>query len=306
MLRSVDRLLHAHLHAARTAYHQLKYALLSNLLIICVISIALVLPTCFKVLTYNVKRLTGSWHATMPISVFIDKRMTHEQVQELVDQVRQDSDVAYANYISPKQGLMLLEEQTGIGELTTLFKENPLPSVIEVHPAAVVKQRVQALQQRLQRLKGAERVTFDMQWLLRLDSLLRFSEKIHAALTALFGLAVLLIIGNTLRLAVVNRYDEVEVLKLMGATNGFIRLPFLYMGIFYGLLGACLAWLTMMLLVRWLQMSVEQLSALYYTHFELSYLPFSQGLELVLLGVLLGGLGAYASVSAQIRRFDCQ
>ncbi len=303
MLSSVLRgYLRSHRQALTLSLAQLRHSTFSSTLLILVISIAFSLPIVLWMLSTNLQALTHHWPRSTQLSMFVEKDLTQEQSLSLLSAVRMQPQVEFANYISPDVGLQTLEEQTGMDNLSTLLKENPLPAVIEVHPLSINKESIQPLVDTLKKMKGSREVQVDMQWLLRLDSILILIQQSVVGLMILLCFAVVLVVGNTIRLAVNNRKKEIKVLTLIGATNAYIRRPFLYFGSLYGFLGALFAWIGLTILMLWLQQSINHIARLYYTHFHLIGMTFKQGSMLLFLGAGLGFMAAFFSVNLQFRQ----
>ena len=159
----------------------------------------------------------------------------------------------------------------------------------------------------LRKLEREPEVSFgrlDIEWLERLQALVRLLEKTVLAIAALLVLAVVLVIGNTIRLAIMNRRTEIEIMKLVGATEAFIQRPFLYTGIWYGVIGGLLAWLIINILVWYLDGALADLMGLYGSQLSLASLTFAELGQLVLLASFLGWLGSYLSVRQHLRKIE--
>lgn len=299
---SVRAYARAHLQAFSGSLKHFQNSLLSSSLLVLVVSIAFALPIVLWMISSNLQALTNHWPHSTQLSLFVEKGLSSEQTSSLLSSIRQQPQVAFANFISPEMGLQTLEEQTGMDNLSGLLNENPLPAVIEVQPASLDKVQVQSLVDNLSKMKGSKEVQMDLQWLLRLDSILTFIQQSVVGLMFILCFAVILVLGNSIRLAVNNRKKEIKVLKLIGATNGYIRRPFLYFGSLYGILGALFAWIGLSMLTIWLQQSVSDIARLYYAHFHLIGMSFSQGLALLLLGAFLGLTAAFFSVNVQLKQ----
>lgn len=293
-------LLKAYLFANKRAFldccNQLKSAPLASSVLIAVIGIALSLPIGMWVFSMNAKRLTNQWHHSAQLSVFIGQGLSEAEVKQQLLDIRQLPNVAFANYISPAQGLQQLQEQTGMSDVVTLLDDNPLPAVIEVHPDHASAAEIKKMTQQLEAQKGVSQVKVDLQWLTRLDSILLLADKAASGLMVILAMAVLLVVGNAIRLTITQRRQEVELLKLLGATKAYIRRPFLYFGVMHGVLGAIFAWLLVMVLTAFLQGGVSTIAKLYYTHFALQGLSIIEVLGLMLLGGSLGFIGGYMSL----------
>lgn len=304
MIRAIKAYFFNHLQALRFSLSQLVSKPIATLMTIAMLGIAFSLPCCLWIMIANAKTVTQGWQHTTQMSLFLDTSLSREAAKETLQVVRQHQGVQFANFISPEQGLQTLEEQTGMIEIARLLEKNPLPAVIEVHPQDINSERVKQLFNSLKNTNGVSFAKIDMQWLERLDSMINIAENLSVALQVLFGLAVILVVGNTIRLAVQNRRQEIEILKLIGATNRYIRRPFLYFGLLYGLMGALTAWMVVDGLVLWLSGATARLADLYHTRFYIKSLDFHHGLYLLGLGLLLGFIGALMAVTQQIKTFE--
>lgn len=304
MITKFKNYLTNHRNALFFSLKQFSQAKLSSLMTITVIGIAFSLPCCLWVILKNAKSVTQNWQHTMQMSLFLEKSLSEEQELSLLAKVRTYRGVSFANYISPSQGLRTLEEQTGMVDVLKKLDANPLPAVIEVHPSIHQSAAVKGLVDEFKRLEGVESVKIDMQWLERLDSMVLLASHGANALMVLFSLAVVLVVGNTIRLSIQSKRKEIEVLKLIGATNAFIRRPFLYFGVLYGFLGALTAWLVVTFLVGWIRSAAHHLASLYHADFVLSAMGMVHGINLLLIGMILGLIGASIAVSKQMRAFD--
>lgn len=292
----------SHKQALGVCLSHFKQSKFSSALLVLVISIAFSLPIALWMLSVNFQALTHHWPHSTQLSMFVDKQLSDQEVNDVLTEVRNQPQVAFANYISPTVGMQLLEQQTGMESLSTLLTENPLPPVIEIQPTSLSKTDMQALVGSLEKIKGSKEVQVDMQWLLRLDAILTFINQSIAGLMALLCFSIVLIVGNTVRLAVNNRKKEIRLLTLFGSTNAYIRRPFLYFGGAYGFFGALFAWLGLFILQIWCQQSISHIAYLYSAHFHLIGLTSYQGFLLLLLGASLGLTAALVSVNKQIKQ----
>jgi cell division transport system permease protein len=224
----------------------------------------------------------------------------------MLQKVRSTSGVGQAQLKSSEDGLAELTQQEGMHDIMRYLPENPLPAVIDVIPALAIDSpaKLDLLSRDLQTLPSVEQAKVDMEWINRLHAILGFASKAAHALMALLALAVLLIIGNTLRLAIQNRQEEIQVLKLIGATDPFILRPFLYAGVWYGMAGAVLAVLLVNIFILSLGVAVNQLAVVYQMHYPLTGMSVSQILLLVLFSTILGWLGARFSVKRQLASIE--
>lgn len=270
---------------------------------VCVLAFALSLPLALHVLLDNVRELSLGWERLDTISVFLTPEIDEAGAGEFASRVSTWPEVLAVDPVSPQQGLAELAGRTGLGDDTVfLLSDPPLPWVLEVAP--VTGADLSALHRRLENQAGVDTVIIDLQWLERFEGMLAVVQRLVQMLFGLFGLAVLFVIGNTVRSEIHNRREEIEVLSLVGATGGFIRRPFLYSGLWYGLLGGVAAWLLVLAGLAALDGPAASLAAAYGSDFAL-HRP-DKGLVWLLIGGsgLLGILGAWISVERQLHRIN--
>jgi cell division transport system permease protein len=269
---------------------------------IIVIAIALALPTLFWVFTDNLSRITQGWQRGGHISLYLKPSLSDGELQSLVRKVSKFPGVGKANLISAADGLAELTQQEGMQDLMRYLPNNPLPAVIEVVPALSIDSsaKLELLSRQLHTLSPVEQAKVDMEWINRLQAILRFAVTFANALMVLLAMAVILIVGNTLRLAIHNRQEEVQILKLIGAPDSFIIRPFLYTGLWYGLSGAIFAIFLVNIFMLSLVAAGNQIVVIYQMHYTLSGLTLNQILLLVLFASILGWLGSYLTVKRQL------
>ncbi len=297
----------SHRSNARESFARLRAEPLQSLMTTLVIAIALALPAGLWVATSNLQQLSGSWQNSARISVFIDREAAPGVVQRLIDTVEGLPLLAAVKYISPEAALKEFQEAGGFGEILTLLDENPLPGVLLVSPEVALANDIAGLNTLvadLGHLSGVTDVQLDMQWLQRLQQILEMAERVSVLLGVTLSLGVLLVVGNTIRLAIENRRDEILVVKLVGGTNAFVRRPFLYIGFWYGLSGGAMAWTGVTLGGLWLDSSVTGLAMLYQSSFSLVGMGGRGLFILTVLGGLLGLLGAALAVARHIARIE--
>ncbi|MBD9483570.1 cell division protein FtsX [Pseudomonas sp. PDM14] len=265
-----------------------------------VMAIALSLPMGLSLLLDNVERLGGSWQRAAQISLYLDLDTNEASGQRLRDEIAGMGDVAEAEWISREQALAEFQQQSGLGEALRELPDNPLPGVVVVTPHEVDKAALEALRGRLAELPGVQQAQLDLQWVERLSAILKLGQHFVFGLTLLLVLALLLVIGNTIRLHIENRRNEIEVIKLVGGTDGYVRRPFLYMGALYGVGAGLLAWAVLAFGLDWLNAAVVRLAGLYGSDFALGGVPVDDGLSLLLGAVLLGYIGAWLAVARHL------
>ncbi len=271
-----------------------------------VIAIALAMPAGLYLLLGNLERLSGSWDGQASLSVFLQQDITDDQAHALAAQVREWHEVASVQLITPSQALEEFGQQSGFADVLGVLEENPLPFVLIVLPAGdtVDPLAASALRERFGRLPETALAQLDLQWVQRLAAILDIAQRVILIISALLALAVMLVIGNTIRLEIQNRRVEILVTKLIGATNGFVRRPFLYAGIWYGALGALLAWLVVEAGFWLLSEPVSRLAGLYHSDFSLETLPVQLLGILFLAGTVLGLLGSWLAVGRHLAAIE--
>jgi len=294
-----------HAHVLRTTLAQTVRTPVASLMTIAVIGITLALPAGLYVVIGNLERVSAGWDAGGQISLFLKRDTSDSEAGKLADRVRRIRGVASVEYISRSEALAEFKKLSGFGNALNLLDDNPLPPVLTVHPTSAAEP--EAVAKLVDQLRGIDAVEFaqlDLDWVRRLHAMLVIAERGVLVLAGLLGLAVLLTIGNTIRLAIMNRRDEIEVMKLMGGTNAFIRRPFLYAGILQGFLGALMAWIIVGLVIWFLDGAISDLAALYGSDLSIQGLSAADSGVLLALGALLGWIGSRVSVQRHLRAIE--
>ncbi len=278
---------------------------LGTLMTAAVIGIAVALPTGMYLLVTNVQALASAWEGGSSISLFLEAGTSELAATELAATLRSRDEVAEVQLITADQALAEFRRLSGFGEALDLLDENPLPPVLLVQPAAVDDPTAAAqLAEGLRGIAEVEIARADLQWLQRLHAITRIAERGILVLAALLAAAVLLVVGNTIRLEIEQRHQEIEISKLVGATDAFIRRPFLYEGLWYGLFGAVLAGLLVSVSLLLLRGPAERLAGLYESQFDLAAgIPNTLGV-ILLVTPLLGLVGAWLAVGRHLRRIQ--
>ncbi|WP_028693380.1 permease-like cell division protein FtsX [Pseudomonas cremoricolorata] len=266
-----------------------------------VMAVALSMPMGLSLLLKNVEVLGGSWQRAAQISLYLKMDASSREGEALRDEIKNMPGVAQAQYISREQALEEFKKQSGLGEAIRELPENPLPGVVVVTPTEVDKPALEALRQRLSELPKVEVAQLDLLWVERLAAILKLGDRFVFGMAVMLISALLLVIGNTIRLHIENRRTEIEVIKLVGGTDSYVRRPFLYMGALYGLGAGVLAWGILAFGLNWLNDAVVGLSGLYGSDFALAGVPGSDGLSLLIGAVLLGYIGAWIAVARHLR-----
>ncbi len=295
-------LLH-HLYVLFSSLGHIVRTPLPSLMTAAVIGIALALPTGLYLLLENAQHISHHWGGAAQFSLFLKRDLSEAQVHQLADKLYQYPDIFSVRIITPAEALEEYRTLSGFGEALTALEENPLPPVLVIQPTSEASVN-QSFLESLKQLHEVDIVQFDMVWLKRLFAMIEIVQRGVLILASLLSLAVLLIIGNTIRLAIDNRREEIEITKLVGGTNAFIRRPFLYTGFWYGLAGGGIAWVLVNISFWLLENPVKNLTALYYSQLELITLDLIPSLLLLLSGALLGLIGAWIALGRHLKKIQ--
>lgn len=307
--RIADRLhswLEHHRHIAGDSFQRLLATPTASAMTWLVIGIALALPGALFVGLQNLENVSRGWDGAAQMSLFLKSSLSESQGRALAQRIEQRDDVMATRYISREQALEEFRSLSGYGEVLDGLDSNPLPAVIAVRPQEkdTDATAVQSLFEALKVMPEIDQAVLDLAWVQRLYSLMELGRQLTLALALLLSLGVLLVIGNTIRLAIESRRDEVIIVKLVGGTDAFVRRPFLYTGVWYGLGGGILAWLIISISLLWLNPTVAELADLYDSQFALSGLGFSNSLALWATGGMLGWLGAWLAVGRHLTEIE--
>lgn len=253
----------------------------------------------------NLSHLSDGFQASGQISVYLKLETTDIQGRQLAREFSQLPSVASTHYVSAEEGLETFRQLSGLGEALDFLPANPLPATILVEPPlGILDSDMNRLLTQLERARQVDSVQMDMAWLDRLRALLALGEQLVIILGALLSLAILLVVGNTIRLLILARVDEIRVIKLVGGTDAYVMRPFLYTGVWYGLVGGLLSWAILMLCWYLLRAPVRDLALQYGTSFSLEPLSAGAAMALLAAALLLGWIGAWWSVSRQLREIE--
>jgi cell division transport system permease protein len=279
---------------------------LSTFLTAAVIGVTLALPAGLHVLVQNVSAISYSWEGALQASLFLEDEVSPERGRALVRELEKRQDVAKASYISREQSLVEFRELSGFGEALDLLADiNPLPAVVVVTPQRDLPQeRMQSLMGALAALPEVEVAKLDQKWLERLYAILAIVERAVLIIAAVLALAVVVSVGNTIRLEIEARRDEIVVMKLIGAPNSFIRRPFLYTGLWYGLAGGALACVLVQGAMFALAGPARRLAGLYESSYTLVGLDAREVGIILAAGIALGVFGSAWTVGRHLGRYE--
>lgn len=272
-----------------------------------VLAVALALPGALYVGVTNLQAVGGGVENTGRISVFVSLHADNTAVERLGDTLQGMGGLSEVEFIARDEALVEFRERSGFGDVIDTLEENPLPHVF----TARLDDRYHSdpeqaanLMAELVALADVDDVTLDLEWLQRLQAFLQLGERLVLGLALALASGVLLVVGNTISLAIQNRRDEIVVVKLVGGTDAYVRRPFLYSGVWYGLGGGFLAWLLVVAAEFWLRGLVSNLVSLYHGEFVLQGLGFSGLLVMTGFGALLGLLGSWLAVGRHLTSIE--
>lgn len=279
---------------------------LSSLMTIAVLGVSLALPASFYVLLKNAETVSAVWQSKAQISLYLQQDTDPKQLAELQARLAKSADIANVTYISAEQGLKDFQGASGFAEALDLLADNPLPGVLilNLSESGRAPDTAELLLADMNAEPVVETARLDMAWLARLSGIVDLLRQAVIGMAVLLLAGVLLVVGNTLRLNILNCRYEIEVLKLVGATDRFIQRPFLYVGLWYGIIGGLLAWWLTLVLVFWLSYKVNALADLYQSDFFLLGLNLEESLLLILTAILLSLLASGFSVHRHIRAIE--
>jgi len=305
--RSNDRFksyLDNHKRVARESWLRLLRNPISNLMTWLVIGIALSLPGGLYIALGNLESISEHWDGDARISLFAQQSIAEEDLRKLIKKLQLRSDVASVSYISPTEALNNFQRQSGFGNVLENLTNNPLPAVLVISPQIQRGEAVEALFNELKAMPQIDQAILDLEWVQRLHKIMKLGQRFTITLAFLLSVGVLLVIGNTIRLAIENRRDEIIIVKLVGGTNAFVRRPFLYTGLWYGFGGGVMAWLIIMFALQALSKPVAELAGLYQSQFQLQGLGIADSLLLWFASSLLGLTGAWLAASHHIAKIE--
>lgn len=298
----------SHRDSARLALHRVTDAPFSTLMIVLVMSIVLALPMGLAVLIDQVEQLGIDWQRAAQLSVYLEDEVDAAEAGQLQSRIDELPGVASTQLLDKELALAEFQQHSGLGEALQQLAYNPLPNVILVMPESIEggSSALRPLRDQLAQLPGVDEVQIDLLWVERLTAVLKMFERFTGGLTVLLVVALLLVMANTIRLAIESRREEILVVKLVGGTDAFVRRPFLYLGVYYGILAGALAWLLLIAGLSWLNVTVREVASLYQSDFVLSGMPLIDGLTLLAVAMLLGLAGAWLAVGRHIREIQPQ
>ncbi len=295
-----------HHYAWQSALIRVRHAPIATLLTVIVIAIALSLPAALQILIKNTAQFSHGWQNTMQISLYLRLDISDEIALKLKQSIEQKPIVQKVDFISKEKALEEFKNHSGFAGAIAQLDDNPLPSVLVVTPNIPHQDtlEIQKLFKHLTANPAVETTQMDFEWVKRLMSILAIIKQVVFLITLFLIFSVIVVIGNTIRLMGQSYMQEIEISKLVGATDAFVRRPFLYTGSLYGFVGSIFACLCVTGAVAWLNDPVHELATLYHNTFTLINLSLSDIVTLLCLGVILGFGGAWIASNQFLKHMD--
>lgn len=293
-----------HYCQAKASLIELWHRPLGHVLTLAVISMALAMPASLYLLSKNVAFVATHVATPAQVSVFIQAETPEARIMILKDELETNPQVAEVTYISSQQGLEQLSQDAGFDQAISLLDQYSLPGVLVVKPAADNQSQIKALAAQIRAESDVTDVRLDEDWLSRLDAMKKLVGLVVISLSSLMLAAVFLIIGNTLRFNVLEHKEEIQTMKLIGATDTFILRPYLYAGMWLGLVGSAIAWLLTAGLTLLLNQAVAELATLYDSRFRLLGLSWDETLLLLMIGAFIGCIAARLSAQRHLKEIE--
>jgi len=277
----------------------------ASLMIVLVIAVTLALPAAINLVVKNARTVSGSWDNALDFSVFLQPKLSANEADKLAQIIGQRADVDRVDLILADDALAEFKQQSGFGAALDQLTDNPLPHTLVVRPGpGNTSASLILLQEEINNLPETDHVQVDTEWVQRFHAILDIVRQAIAIGAALLGVAIVVIIGNTIRLDIENRREEIEVTKLIGASNAFVRRPFLWTGFWYGLLGGLMALGLVYYGLYLLEGPVARLSGLYQSNIAISSLSMAESGAIIGIGVFLGLFGSWLTAARHMRRIE--
>ncbi len=307
-LDKIHAYLFSHAHALFSSLGRLIRSPFTSIMTVLVLAVTIALAGSFYLLVNNAQQLTGNLESSNQISLFLKISVSDTAGKQLGKRIAENNQVAETKVITKAQAMEEFKANSGFGDALKALESNPLPVVIQVLPKDTLNEEtaVEQLMLELQNYSEVDFVQMDMQWIKRLQGIMQLARRGVTLLNILLGMAVIFITGNTIRLELQNRREEVLIAKLVGATHSFVQRPFVYTGLWLGFFAGISAWLIITLILLVMENPLEKLSSLYSGSFHLLYLGFGESILLLLFSSLAGAFGAWGVLHYHLKQIKPQ
>lgn len=277
-----------------------------TILTILVIAVSLTIPTVSFLLWKNTHKAATQFYPEAELTIYLHKNLSEDDANAVVDKIRQQEGVESLNYISRQESLNEFRSWSGFGEELDILDDNPLPAVVMVKPSKAFQpsEKRQELRDNLNKIKGVQEVRLDNDWMEKLTALTWLIAHVAIFCAVLMTLAVFLVIGNSIRSDVYSSKANIQVMKLLGATDQFILRPFLYTGVIYGFFGAFFASFFSSLLIGYFTSAVKYVTDIFAVSFDLNGLEMGEFLFLMSICSIVGYASAWIAATRHIRVID--
>lgn len=299
-----------HLQVFFTTLGDMRRTPMASINTILIIAITLLLPSLLYIGVQSAQTLSSNWEGRPQISIFLQKEVSTKAAQLIFEEIQLHPSIELAEFVTPDQALaefrILSDENVGLEQELAFLGENPLPASIVVMPgrASSKSEDLLMLKEELSQFEGIDTIRLDLDWTDRFNAMLLVFSRVSLLLSGLLALALVLIVGNTIKLLIFNRRDEIEITKLVGGTDAFVRRPFLYYGAFFGFLGSIISLALLLVAAKLVREPVAELAALYSTTALVHQALVLEVLALIFIGTFLGWLAARWSVAQHLRKIQ--
>lgn len=300
----MKHLLNQHAQALSLVAGRMRHNILATFLMLVLMGVTLCLPGTLYVIVDNLNQLAGDMQDDPQISLFLKLDANQQIIDEIAGKLEAHPHILNHRFVSKDEAWEQLQQDADTAAVASNLEKNPLPDAYFITPRILAPEDIENLQAELQQWQGVELAQLDTSWIKRLNALLQLGKKGILVLVALLGFALIVIIGNTIRLQILTQREEIEVSKLIGATDSFIRRPFLYAGTIYGLGGGLVAWLLLVAIISLFNVSIAELAELYASGFRLDLPSVETSFAIIASAVLLSWLGSYIAVNRSLAQLD--
>jgi cell division transport system permease protein len=306
LVQSIVMFFVSHVRQALSSLGELWRQPAASLMTIGVLGLSITLPSTLYIMVKNTEKITAGWEQASEISLFLKPDISAASSQQLVARLNTWEEIDSVVFIPADDALKEFQHLSGLGDAIAYLQSNPLPDVVLVTPIDkhATPNAAKTLLDKLKQQREVDIGKLDIEWLERLYAVIDIASDLVTFIGILLFFAVVLIIGNTIRLNILNKHDEIVVMKLVGATDAFIHRPFLYTGFWYGLLGGLMAWFAVIIILWWMDSSIETFAAMYQKDFNITGLTGTALLTMLGLSITLGLLGSLISVQRHVRQIE--